>query len=118
MERLIFVRGQWEELAQTAGYDANKLSELCNVSIRQLQRHFRVRFQCSPQSWLDKRRLEKAQALLLSGESVKKVALELGFKYPSHFCRHFKSRTKMTPSQYLVSQLETMPPHFGSVVKS
>jgi AraC-like DNA-binding protein len=28
------------------------------------------------------------------------VALELGFKQPSHFCRQFKSFNHLTPSQF------------------
>lgn len=104
MGRLLLADWNWEELAQAAHYDANKLAELCGVSTRQLQRHFRCRFHCSPQSWLNHRRLLAAEGLLLSGDSVKKVALDLGFKQPSHFCRQFKNRNHMTPSQFAVSQ--------------
>jgi AraC family transcriptional regulator len=105
MERLLFVTGKWEQLAETAHYDSNELARLCGISTRQLQRHFRRNFHCSPQNWLNERRLVAAQSLLLSGESVKKVALDLGFKQPSHFCRQFKSRIKMTPSQFTLSQI-------------
>lgn len=72
MERLLLVKGQWEALAETAHYDANELARLCGISIRQLQRHFRAHFHGSPQSWLNERRLLAAQALLRSGELVKK----------------------------------------------
>jgi AraC-like DNA-binding protein len=104
MERLLFVTGKWEQLAGTAHYDSNELARLCGISTRQLQRHFRRRFHCSPQSWLNQRRLLAAEELLLAGESVKKVALDLGFKQPSHFCRQFKSRKNMTPSEFAFSQ--------------
>jgi AraC-like DNA-binding protein len=105
MGRLLLVTGKWEGLAETSHYNANQLARLCGVSTRHLQRHFRRNFHCSPQSWLNERRLLVAQDLLLSGESVKKVALDLGFKQPSHFCRQFKSRNKMTPSQFAFSQI-------------
>jgi len=105
MERLLLVKGRWEGLAEAAHYDANELAKLCGVSTRQLQRHFRRSFHCSPQSWLNERRLDLARDLLLSGESIKKVALDLGFKQPSHFCRQFKSRNKMTPSEFASSQI-------------
>jgi AraC-like DNA-binding protein len=105
MERLLWLQGRLEEMAQTANYDANKLADLCGVSVRHLQRLFRKRFHCSPQNWLDDRRMIEAKKLLLSGESVKKVAIELGFKYASHFCRQFKCRNKMTPSQFILSQV-------------
>jgi len=103
MERLFYADDKWEKLAQTALYNSNKLADLCGVSMRQLQRHFRCRFRCSPQSWLNERRLLAAEALLLSGDSVKKVALDLGFKQSSHFCRQFKSRNSMTPSEFVHS---------------
>src|SRR4051812_27871468 len=105
MERLLFVTGKWEQLAQTARYDSNELARLCGISTRQLQRHFRRNFHCSPQYWLNERRLFVARNLLLSGESVKKVAFDLGFKQPSHFCRQFKSRNKMTPSEFTSSRI-------------
>jgi AraC-like DNA-binding protein len=103
MERVRWVKGRWEIMAETAHYDANELAKICGISTRQLQRHFRRCFHCSPQNWLNERRLLLAKALLLSGESVKKIALDLGFKQPSHFCRQFKSWNKMTPSQFAVS---------------
>ena len=117
MGRLLLVKGKWEELAESSHYDANQLAKLCGVSTRQLQRHFRRSFHCSPQSWLNERRLQIAEVLLLSGESVKKVALDLGFKQPSHFCRQFKSRNKMTPSQFAISQITHCRSEITGVVR-
>jgi AraC-like DNA-binding protein len=42
-----------------------------------------------------------ARSLLLTGDSVKKVALDLGFKQTSHFCRQFKFYNDLTPSEYV-----------------
>ena len=105
MGTLLLIEGRWEELAGTANYDANELAKLCGISTRHLQRHFRNSFHRSPQSWLNERRLLAAQDLLLSGESVKKVSLDLGFKQASHFCRQFKCQNKMTPSQFVSTQI-------------
>lgn len=104
MGRLFVSEWNWEELAQIARYDANELAKLCNVSARHLQRFFRRHFQRAPQHWLNERRLLAARSLLLTGDPVKKVALDLGFKQTSHFCREFKSRTHMTPSQFVLSK--------------
>ena len=104
MGRLVLVRRHWEELAEAAQYDARKLAQLRDISVRQLQRYFRRNFHCSPQSWLNERRMLAAQQLLLKGEQVKKVALDLGFKQTSHFCRQFKSHSNMTPSEFTFSQ--------------
>lgn len=101
MGRLLGVRERLEEFARTANYNARELARLCGISSRQLQRDFREWFQCSPQKWLDDQRMDAAQKLLLSGESVKKAASDLGFKHTSHFCRKFKRRYHMTPSEFV-----------------
>jgi AraC family transcriptional regulator len=94
----------WERLAPNARYDARELAKLCNVSVRQLQRDFRRQFAMCPQNWLNEQRLKAAQSLLLSGHPVKVVALELGFKQTSHFCRQFKSYHHQTPSNFVDSR--------------
>jgi AraC-like DNA-binding protein len=104
MGKLLLTEWNWEELAEAAHYDANDLAKLCEISARQLQRYFRRHFQRAPQYWLNERRILAARSLLLTGDSVKKVALDLGFKQTSHFCRQFKSRNHMTPSQFALSQ--------------
>lgn len=40
------------------------------------------------------------ERLLGMGKSVSEVAYDLGFQYPQHFTRLFKSRVGMTPTQY------------------
>ncbi len=113
MAQLLAIKEPWEVLAQKAHYNANELARLCGISARHLQRHFRHNFHCSPQAWLNQRRLLFAQMLLLNGESVKKVALDLGFKQPSHFCRQFKNLCKMTPSEFISMQLQTIRMSLG-----
>lgn len=93
---------RWEQLAETARYDAKELARLCHLSVRQLERDFHHHLGRPPQDWLNERRVKAAQQLLLSGEPVKAVAFELGFKQPSHFCRQFKSQLNLTPSQFAV----------------
>ena len=45
--------------------------------------------------------IERAKTLLLSsGESVSQVAYDLGFEYPNHFSKLFKSKTGMSPVEY------------------
>ena len=91
---------RWEQLAGTARYDAKELAKLCNLSVRQLERDFRHNLERSPQNWLNEQRIKAAQQLLLSGQPVKVVAFELGFKQSSHFCRQFKLQNHLTPSQF------------------
>jgi len=95
---------RWENLAGTARYDAKELAQLCNMSVRQLERDFRHLLDRSPQNWLNEQRVKAAQQPLISGQPVKVVALELGFKQSSHFCRQFKSFHHLTPSQFASQQ--------------
>jgi transcriptional regulator GlxA family with amidase domain len=91
---------RWEQLAGTARYDAKELAKLCHLSVRQLERDFHRHFGRSPQDCLNEQRIKASQQLLLSGQRVKVVALELGFKQSSHFCRQFKSFNHLTPSEF------------------
>jgi AraC family transcriptional regulator len=97
---------RWEQLAGTARYDAKELAKLSNLSVRQLQRDFRLGLDRSPQDWLNEQRIKAAQQLLLSGQPVKTVAFELGFKQVSHFCRQFKFLNNMTASEFVLIQTQ------------
>lgn len=94
-----------EVLAAQAHFNAKELAKLCKLSVRQLQRDFRRQKGCTPQNWLNEQRLMAAQRMLQSGEPVKKVALDLGFKQASHFCRQFKMYHNLTPAQFADSFL-------------
>jgi AraC-like DNA-binding protein len=100
MAKMATIGLRWEQLAAAANYDARELAKLRRLSIRQLQRDFRQNFGRTPQDWLNEQRIKAAQRLLLSGQPVKVVALELGFKQLSHFCRQFKIQQNLTPSQF------------------
>ena len=94
-----------------AQYDANALAKLRNVSVRQLQRIFRLQLGRSPQEWLNEQRILAAQKSLGVGNPIKMVALDLGFKQSSHFCRQFKTLSGFTPSQFkeTVATLDVAP---------
>ena len=45
--------------------------------------------------------LEKAKNLLLSSRvPVSEIAFDLGFEYPQHFSKLFKTKTESSPSEY------------------
>jgi len=48
--------------------------------------------------------IDRAKSLLVSGMSVSQTADALGYEYPSHFTRTFKTVTGMLPSQFCLSQ--------------
>lgn len=90
----------WRQLAISARYDSRNLAELIKITPRQLQRIFRNEFGQTPQDWLNEQRILAAKQLLRTGEAVKKIALDLGFKQSSHFCRQFKILNGLTPSEF------------------
>ncbi len=97
----------WSGLAKKAHYNAQELASVCQMSVRQLERHFRSAFNQSPQAWLDAARIEKARQLLSSTTlSIKEIAQTLDFKQTSHFCRQFKQSTGATPSQFAQQAFE------------
>ena len=106
MIRAVVCERHWEEMASRARYNSRELAKLCRLSTRQLQRDFRRVLGCSPQRWLNQQRILAAQRSLLSGEQVKKVALELGYKHVSNFCQHFKSVNQMTASEFVLKHAE------------
>jgi AraC-like DNA-binding protein len=102
------VHKSWEELAVISGFRASTLAELCNVSLRTLERHFRKRYQTTVSVWLRDLRLAEAYQTIRSGEPIKTAAYNLSFKHPSHFSRAFK-KAHGVPSHLIPAQ---SPPLF------
>ena len=48
-------------------------------------------------------KLEKAKALLLSGNSVEEVSVDLGFSSPAYFSQCFKREIGKNPIEFKVS---------------
>jgi AraC-like DNA-binding protein len=76
------------------------MAELAELSIAQLERHFRRVFQLTPQQVLTKLRIEAAMRLLHSDDSVAAIGVACGFVDQSAFARQFKATVGMTPRAY------------------
>ena len=100
---------QWEQLGAEANYQLPNLVKLSGVSKRQLRRIIRRDFGCSPRDWLNQRRIAAARERLRSGQPLKQVAYDLGFKQVSHFCRQFKNLNDMTPSEFILTRAGAEP---------
>ncbi len=93
----------WPELARQADWSIAKLSKLCGVSQRVLERHFLENVGKTPRSWLAEHRQHCALQLLSGGSSVKEAAAYLGYKQATNFSRAFSKHWGSYPT-VLVSQ--------------
>ncbi|WP_430388837.1 helix-turn-helix domain-containing protein [Dyella sp. 20L07] len=82
------------------GVRVAKLAELADLSIAQLERHFRKVFQLTPQQLQTKLRIEEAMRRLGGSDSVAAIGLACGFADQSAFSRQFKATVGMTPRDY------------------
>ena len=98
---------KWEVLAESASFRPSQLAELCQTSLRTLERHFQRNYGLTVSHWLKELRLGKAYKALLEGKAVKEVAYDHGYKQMSHFSREFKNHFGISPS-LLVPSLRGM----------
>jgi AraC family transcriptional regulator len=84
------------------------LAALCNISVRQLTRGFRVSRGCSIGDHIERRQMEAAKRMLVTGESVKAIAFALGFSSPSSFAFAFRRAVGNTPSGFRQRQLRSL----------
>lgn len=77
-----------------------ELADLCNISIRQLTRGFKVSRACSIGDYIEQRRMEAAKRMLMEGESVKTIAFAMGFGSPSSFTFAFRRSVGSSPSAF------------------
>jgi len=92
----------WDGLAADAKYQPRQLAQTCQISERQLCRFILGKFGRTTGRWLFEVRMQKAPLLLLTKQTSKMTAFELGFKQPSHFCREFKRVYGMSPRTYIL----------------
>jgi AraC-like DNA-binding protein len=77
------------------------LAEIAQLSRFHLMRTFRRNVGLSPHAYLTQIRVEAAKKLLSEGASIVDVASDTGFTDQSHFTRHFKRITGVTPGRHL-----------------
>jgi AraC-like DNA-binding protein/quercetin dioxygenase-like cupin family protein len=90
--------------------NSRPLAVLCaetGVSVRTMERIFRKEIGSSLESWRRQVRLTRAVELLVSGRSIKEVALHIGYQQPSAFVEMFRRTFGTTPKAWIAS-LETM----------
>ncbi len=76
------------------------LASLADLSIAQLERHFRRVFLLTPHQVLNKLRIDAAMRHLQSDASIAAIGAACGFADQSAFARRFKATVGMTPRNY------------------
>ena len=78
------------------------LARECNISEVYLRRLFLKQFNTTPKQFIIDIRIQKAKQLLAEGVMKINIISEIcGFSNPYHFCRVFKEKTGITPSEYM-----------------
>lgn len=92
-------RSPWRLSAEESNYSPLRMAEQCHVSLRHLERRFKLDVGFTPRMWLKWQRLKTALIRLQGTASIKEIAYSLHYCQVSHFCRDFKLQFKMTPSE-------------------
>ncbi len=92
-------------LANQSNYQPVKMARLCQISLRHLERTFKIESGCTPREWLKMQRLNNALLMLRKAQSVKQVAYALAYPQIPQFCREFKTRFGITPKEFRQSQV-------------
>lgn len=79
-----------------------ELAEKCNISEVYFRKIFAETYKTTPKQFIVDIRMNKAKQLLSDGYlKVGAVAEQCGFSNPYHFCRLFKEKTGLTPTEYM-----------------
>lgn len=94
---LEYIRGHLTD----PGLTNQALADHLGISEVYLRKLFLSRYSTTPKQYILKQRLNMAQQLLLdTALSVTQIAERCGFTSVYHFCRAFKDKTGISPSQY------------------
>ena len=79
-----------------------ELAEKCNISEVYFRKIFTENYKTTPKQFIMDIRINKAKQLLSDGFlNIGAVAEECGFSNQFHFCRLFKEKTGITPTEYM-----------------
>lgn len=77
------------------------LAKKLGISEVYLRKLFSVHYGTSPRQFIIDMRIQKAKSLLTNGtHTITSISEECGFSSLYHFCRAFKDKTGMTPTEY------------------
>ena len=100
-ERLERIRDYIEENLADPDLSNDVLAQMSHISESYLRKQFHRQYHTTPKQYILELRLQKAKLLLSDTHcSVTEVAEACGFSSVYHFCRAFKEKVGMTPTQY------------------
>jgi AraC-like DNA-binding protein len=80
---------------------SHQLADLCGMSVRALERHFRALYRMSPHVFVRQLRVRMScSGLVFSHKTLAEVSSEFGFADQSHFAREFRRFMGESPSAY------------------
>lgn len=78
------------------------LARKCHISEEHFRKQFTKIYGISPKQYIINIRLNMAKQLLSEGTlKINAISEKCGFSNPYHFCRLFKDKTGITPSEYM-----------------
>ena len=80
------------------------IANYVGLSIPQFIDHFRRDTGSAPRKYINKRRMQLAEEMLLKGNRITDVAFALGFSSSQHFSNMFRSYYQYSPSKWLLQQ--------------
>lgn len=81
--------------------NVERLAELCSMSVSHFIRSFRRYIGLTPHEYLLAFRLQRAkQLLLMTNNTVERIAADCGFNSASHFARAFRTANGCSPSDF------------------
>jgi len=99
--RVLDVLRELDRHPWTERFEEDEVARKAGLSTGHLDRLFMRQLGVSPRGYLQKRRLESATALLADAAlPIKKVAYDLGFSSPAHFCHWFRQAMGSSPRDY------------------
>lgn len=88
------------ETNYAANVTLEELAAQTHLSSYHLLRLFKATYGLPPHAYLTQLRVQRAKRLLLAGQPIAAVALDVGFVDQSHLTRHFKRIVGVPPGQY------------------
>lgn len=81
-----------------------QLAHLIGLNETYLKTHFKAIHKTTVYGFIKNQRMERAKGLLIEEKmNISEIAVELGYKYPTHFTAAFKKSVGLSPKDFLKS---------------